>query len=510
MQPGDVIDDRYEVGDLIGRGGMGRVHRGVDLVLGRPVALKFLTDRLTADTASVDRILTEARLAAKVRHPNVVQVLDAVVGPAAAPVVVLELIDGPSLASRLRTAGSMPLEQVRDLVGQIAAGLAAAHAADLVHRDVSPANILLDGTVARLTDFGIARSMTTAHTLTGTVRGSVAYVAPEQVTGADVGPAADVYALACVAFAALTGHPPFEAEEQVGVVHQHLTSPPPDVRALRPDVPVDVAIALQAAMAKDAARRIPTPGGLAAALARPLEDDDTTVVVTSSPTQVPGDDATMSWHVDDVASPSTADEVATAVAEVDTGGGAQVVESGDGTRLVVVGRTRAEGTTAARHDPTRRRGMSHRWLGIGAAAAVAVAVAAGQLTDLGSGFMAVAGAAQTQGVEGATVGDPVIEDLEDALLRVRGTLIRLEEEDRVAGDAGSAIDDALSRALDAARDARPDAVHRGIERVHTVIDREVADERVSGEAEIELLEGLLEADEALDALQARATGPDSG
>ena len=247
MQAGDVLAGRYELLTEVGVGGMGRVLRARDTVLGRTVAVKLLAPHLLGDDQATAALRDEARRAAAVRHPNVVQVLDAVLDTGQ-PAIVMEFVDGPTLGSTIPPDG-LPTDEALAVLAAVGAGLQAVHDAGLVHRDVTPGNVLLDDGVPRLTDFGIARSA--AATSTQTVRGSASYLAPEQASGAAVGPAADVYALGCLATTLLTGRPPFAADSVLGVVHQHLNEPPPDVRERRPDVPAGVAAAVTAALAKD-------------------------------------------------------------------------------------------------------------------------------------------------------------------------------------------------------------------------------------------------------------------
>lgn len=287
MDVGDVLAGRYELLDEVGVGGMGRVLRARDRTLDRIVAVKLLAPHLLGDDAAVAALRDEARRAAAVRHPNVVQVLDAVLDGTDQPAIVMEFVDGPTLASVVPEDG-MEVDDALGILRDVGAGLQAVHDAGLVHRDVTPGNVLLDGGVPRLADFGIARSA--AATSTQTVQGSVGYLAPEQANGAAVGPSADVYALGCLATTLLTGRPPFGAETPVGVVHQHLTEPPPDLRTRRPEIPTGVADAVAAALAKRPEDR---PASVAALLTRVGDVGaaaapaiDATTRLDSAPTEV--------------------------------------------------------------------------------------------------------------------------------------------------------------------------------------------------------------------------------
>jgi serine/threonine-protein kinase len=198
-------EGRYHLGDVIGYGGMATVYRAEDSRLGRTVAIKVLADNLAADPSFRERFLREARLAARLGHRNVVQVFD--VGENGdRPFIVMECVEGSTLADAL-AAGPLPPKRVLDLARQVADGLAHAHGAGLVHRDIKPGNLLLarDGTV-KIADFGIARAADSATlTRTGAVIGTAAYLAPEQAAGLPATAAADIYAFGVVLYEALTG-----------------------------------------------------------------------------------------------------------------------------------------------------------------------------------------------------------------------------------------------------------------------------------------------------------------
>jgi len=193
----DRLDrERYHVDGVLGVGAMGTVQLARDAVLDRVVAIKVLADHLAADEAFRRRFLREARLAARLCHPNIVQVFDAG-EDGGRPFLVMEYVDGETVAERLASGRRFSDGELTALAAQLAAGLAHAHAGGIVHRDVKPHNVLLRGDgVAKLTDFGIARAVE-EHGLTeiGTVLGTAPFMAPEQAAGRPVGPAADVYAL---------------------------------------------------------------------------------------------------------------------------------------------------------------------------------------------------------------------------------------------------------------------------------------------------------------------------
>jgi len=189
---------RYRVEQPLGTGAMGLVVLARDTLLDRPVAVKVLADHLAADDAFRQRFLREARLAARLCHPNIVQVFDA--GEDGGPFLVMEYVDGETVADRLARGSAFSAAEVLSLAADLSAGLAHAHEMGIVHRDVKPHNVLLGpGGVAKLTDFGIARALED-HCLTeiGTVLGTARFMAPEQAAGTPVGPEADVYALGAV------------------------------------------------------------------------------------------------------------------------------------------------------------------------------------------------------------------------------------------------------------------------------------------------------------------------
>ncbi|MFE6619323.1 serine/threonine-protein kinase [Streptomyces sp. NPDC057740] len=236
MRDGDqvLIAGRYRLAESIGRGGMGEVWRAYDETLAREVAVKLLLPQDTDPTAT-SRFRLEAQTAARIDHPNVVGVRD--FGEYDNRLfLVMELIEGPSLATTLTRSGALPAERVARIAAQAAAGLAAAHRQGIVHRDIKPGNLLLDadGTL-KIGDFGIARFMDdpgAALTATGQIVGTSLYLAPERALGKPAGPASDVYALGCVLYQLLTGRPPFQADTAVAILHQHLDAVPVPPREL--------------------------------------------------------------------------------------------------------------------------------------------------------------------------------------------------------------------------------------------------------------------------------------
>ncbi|MGW3657230.1 protein kinase domain-containing protein [Streptomyces sp. NPDC005151] len=229
-----LIAGRYWLHDPIGRGAMGEVWRGSDETLGRPVAVKLLLAQ-ESDPTAASRFRLEAQTAGRLNHPHVVSVLD--FGEQEGRLfLVMELVDGDSLAGLLSATAPPPAESVARIAAQAAAGLAAAHQQSIVHRDIKPANLLLDadGTL-KIGDFGIARFLddpAAALTATGQIIGTSLYLAPERALGKPAVPASDMYSLGCVLYQLLTGRPPFQADTAIAILHQHLDATPVPPRDL--------------------------------------------------------------------------------------------------------------------------------------------------------------------------------------------------------------------------------------------------------------------------------------
>jgi serine/threonine-protein kinase len=252
-----LLGGRYELNEPIGTGGFSEVWRATDTVLSRPVAIKLLHGSYAHQAEARARFQAEARHAGALSHKNIARIYDYAEPADGPPYLVMELVDGPSLASLLRT-GPLDAARTMDVIAQAADGLQAAHDAGLIHRDIKPANLLLApaGTV-KITDFGIAHAVGSAPvTATGTLIGTPGYMAPERVAGAQAIPASDLYALGVVAYECLTGAPPFSGVPlEVALAHRERPLP-----ALPPSVPVDVAAFVMLLTAKDAAWR---PGSAA-------------------------------------------------------------------------------------------------------------------------------------------------------------------------------------------------------------------------------------------------------
>ncbi|MEQ3550956.1 serine/threonine-protein kinase [Pseudonocardia nematodicida] len=268
---------RYRIEALLGRGGMGEVHRAHDPRNDRTVALKRLRADLPDSGGFRDRFRRESRIAARLSSPHVIPIHDA--GEIDGRLYIdMRLVDGRDLAEILRSDGPLEPSRVAAVVAQIADALHAAHTEGLIHRDVKPSNVLVlerEGApdFVYLVDFGIARAAeAAAHsrlTSTGVVVGTLAYMSPETFTGGEVDRRTDVYALACLAHELLTGRLPFDAEGPA-LMFAHLSTPPPRASGIRPELPTAVDDVLVRGMAKEPGDRFDTAPALAGALAEAL------------------------------------------------------------------------------------------------------------------------------------------------------------------------------------------------------------------------------------------------
>ena len=251
---GTVLGGRYVLDDQIGNGGYGEVWRATDTVLARPVAVKLLHPRYTQRSEALTRFRAEARHAGGLSHENIAQVFD--YGEPAdgqPPYLVMELVDGPSLETVL-TGGPLDDTRTMDIMAQAAAGLRAAHAAGMIHRDIKPGNLLLaPGGTVKITDFGIAHTIGSAPlTASGELIGTPGYLAPERAMGERATPASDLYSLGMLAYECLAGTPPFLGTPlEVALAHRDRPLPP-----LPPSVAVGVAALVMRLAAKDPARRL--------------------------------------------------------------------------------------------------------------------------------------------------------------------------------------------------------------------------------------------------------------
>jgi serine/threonine-protein kinase len=248
----------YKVEERIGRGGMGHVYLAEHLTLKRRAAIKIISPDLAEDMGFRERFLREARIAATLVHPNVVTVYDAgEVGPDL--YIAMQYVPGSDLAVVLRAEGRLGPYRALDVGRQVAAALDAAHGMGLIHRDVKPANVLMDGRHAYLTDFGLAKERAQSRgnwlTKSGEVVGTTHYLAPEQVEGGDLDGRADIYALGCMLFHCLTGEVPYPRDTDMAVMYAHVHDPPPSMLDRRPGLPPALDSVVAKALDKNPDRR---------------------------------------------------------------------------------------------------------------------------------------------------------------------------------------------------------------------------------------------------------------
>jgi serine/threonine-protein kinase len=279
-QLADALAAQYELEREIGRGGMGIVYRARDRRLKRPVAIKLLPPELAFRSEIRTRFLREAETAAQLSHPNIVPIYT--VGEQGGLVFfVMALVEGDTVASALSTRGPFASDAARRVLREVADALAYAHARGVVHRDIKPDNILLDGETGRamVTDFGIARAMTgedgasggggsaSRLTATGIAIGTPAYMSPEQSAGErTIDGRSDLYSLGVVGYQMLCGEPPFKAGNTPALLMKHLTEAPVPIEHRRADIPADLSRAVMTLLAKEPEARFPSAGALAAAL----------------------------------------------------------------------------------------------------------------------------------------------------------------------------------------------------------------------------------------------------
>lgn len=284
MEPGARLDHRYRLDTRIGHGAVGDVWRARDLNLGREVAVKTIRLGAGSNDVVLGRFRREVDAAASLNHGNVVSLHDAGRDGDVA-YLVMELLEGPSVADLVTNGGPVTLQQGLTIGEDVALGLVAAHRAGIIHRDVKPANAVLHQGRVKIVDFGIARlteHQGEALTETGFTAGTAAYLSPEQARGDQVEPRSDVYSLGCLLFALFTGQPPFPRDLPVAQALAHLTEEPPRLRARRPGLPEELDTLVHRMLAKDPADR-PTSAEVADALAGMREGDRTAILPTGMP-----------------------------------------------------------------------------------------------------------------------------------------------------------------------------------------------------------------------------------
>jgi len=265
-----ALSRRYTIERELGRGGMGAVYLARDSKLSERVALKTISSVLANDPDDLaERFRMEVQAARKVTHPNVIRIHDlGEDGPLL--FLSMEYIDGETLFQRVKRLGPSPINEARRILGDVSAGVAAAHAAGVIHRDLKPHNVLVAGPHARdvkVIDFGLAKtSFATGMTATGLIMGTPEYMSPEQIKGQRSDARADVYALGAVAYYALTGRPPFTGDTPIAVGFAQVHEPPRPPRELRPEIPVKLEEVILRALAKDPIARYTDAGAWKEAL----------------------------------------------------------------------------------------------------------------------------------------------------------------------------------------------------------------------------------------------------
>jgi serine/threonine protein kinase len=278
-----ALGDDYELLAELGAGGFGRVYRVRDLSLERMVALKVLHAVLTPDPAGVERFRREAQLAARVDHPNIVNIYE-IGGRAGLVWYTMELVEGPNIAQLVEKEGPLSLERVVRLLREALAALAHAHSLGLVHRDIKPENLLLArGGGLRITDFGLAVALVGPGRFGGATSrsGTPQFASPEQLSGEKVDGRSDLYSLAAVALYALAGTPPFTGATPEAILARQTTDQLPDLREVRPDVGPELAHVLRQALRADPNARYPTATEFLSALNRAVRRDQRTAYHTS-------------------------------------------------------------------------------------------------------------------------------------------------------------------------------------------------------------------------------------
>jgi len=269
LTSGFLLTDRYRLAELVAAGGMAQVWTAIDEVLHRTVAVKIMHSQTLEQKVMAERFKAEAIIAAHISHPNIVEVFDFAEHDGLA-FLVMEFINGPTLAALLAEVGQLPPERVRLLLSQLAGALGRAHENGIIHRDLKPSNVVIspDG-YAKLMDFGIAKDMNSASlTGAGEIFGTAYYISPEQALGEPLTPASDLYSLGVVGHELLTGAKPFDRGTPIATALAHVQQPPP---RLPDDVPADLYEIITTCLAKDANDR-PTASGVDAALASKQAD----------------------------------------------------------------------------------------------------------------------------------------------------------------------------------------------------------------------------------------------
>ncbi|MFC4944886.1 Stk1 family PASTA domain-containing Ser/Thr kinase [Pseudonocardia sp. GCM10023141] len=295
-----LLSERYELGEVLGYGGMSEVHRGLDTRLGRDVAVKVLRADLARDPQFQMRFRREAQNAASLNHPAIVSVYDtgevqSEFGPL--PYIVMEYVDGQTLREIVKTSGPMTQQKVIEVMADVCAALDFSHRHQIIHRDVKPANIMINRAGAvKVMDFGIARALGEGQNVTQTaaVIGTAQYLSPEQARGEAVDARSDVYAAGCVLYELLTGEPPFTGDTPVAVAYQHVREDPKRPSTVNPSIPPELDSVVLKALSKNPANRYQSAAEMRTDLVRVrsgqspmapavMSDDERTAMLAAGP-----------------------------------------------------------------------------------------------------------------------------------------------------------------------------------------------------------------------------------
>jgi serine/threonine-protein kinase len=275
-----LLADRYELRSILGRGGMAEVRDGWDTRLSRPVAIKLLHPGWVTDHGLRRRFDDEARAAAALNHPNIVVVHDSGEHQGT-PFIVMERLPGRTLADEI-AAGPLSIDRVRSVLADVLAALAAAHGAGILHRDIKPGNVLIAASgIAKLADFGIAKTDGGNHTRAGEVFGTLNYLSPQRLTGQPASVSDDLYAVGVLGYEALTGRRPFDGDSPAATMRAILDQPVVPISRLRPDVDSGLAFVVESAMAREPQFRFGDAEAMRAALVGPGQARPATKVMTT-------------------------------------------------------------------------------------------------------------------------------------------------------------------------------------------------------------------------------------
>jgi serine/threonine-protein kinase len=257
LKPGQVVLGRYTIEKEIGRGGFGAVYLAKDSKLGEKVALKTIATFLAGDADEVkDRFRLEVQAARKITHPNVIRIHDlADEGPLL--FLSMEYLEGVTLHARVKKGGPPPIPEAQEILGSVAAGVAAAHAVGIIHRDIKPQNVIIGPRrEVKVIDFGLAKTtFSTQMTATGLIMGTPEYMAPEQIRGGHIDARTDVYQLGVLSYFVLTGRAPFQADTPIAVGFCQVHEQPGPLRPLRPEIPAPIEKVVLRALAKNPQER---------------------------------------------------------------------------------------------------------------------------------------------------------------------------------------------------------------------------------------------------------------